>query len=83
MKLKSFIVAVIPWLMVFIGFVLAYLFLDNVSKTSRENNVYTRFTACVLSIKPSSRGDEQINQCWETVTKDSNYYPKKYDTKGY
>lgn len=81
--MRNKLVSIIPWALVLVGFIIAYSFIVGVGKTSRENNVYTRYTACVLSIKPSVRGDAQINACWDKVTKDADFYPKKYDTEGY
>lgn len=81
--MKDRILAVLPWALVLVGFIIAYSFISNVGKTSKENNVYVRYTACILSIKPSARGDKEINGCWDRVTTEAKFSPQRYDTQGF
>lgn len=45
----------------------------------KENQTYSRFTACALSFPATSRTQEQIDYCWEVVQRDTGVTVKRYD----
>jgi hypothetical protein len=81
--MKKLFLNSIPYAFILTGFLIIYLFMADVHQSSRENNVYTRFTACVLSVAPAIRSDKSIDNCWNTVTGDTGTSPKRYNTNGY
>lgn len=61
----------------------SYLFLYQATLTNREvgrqNQTYTRFTACALPITVEERTQARIDQCWEAVQKDTGVQVTRYD----
>jgi hypothetical protein len=76
--MKKSILNILPYLIIFLGIVFALLLIDSARQTTRENNFYTRFQVCVLTISPLVRNEQSVNSCYDQVEKQTGIKADRY-----
>jgi len=71
----------IPYLIVLVGIVFALVLIDDARRTTTENNFYTRFQACVLTISPLVRNQQSIDSCYDQVEEQTGIKADRYETQ--
>ncbi len=80
---KKTVLDVLPYAIVLIGIIFALFLISHSNKTAQENNFYTRFQACVLTISPSVRTQESIESCYDQVEKQTGIKAERYQVEGF
>lgn len=74
------IVTIFTVTLVFVGVGILFYFLSlRLGDIARENQAYNRYNACVLSVPPSDRDENKIDDCWDSAQKDTGIEVKRYD----
>ncbi len=81
-KLDKIMRVVAPLILFLAGMLVVVSIVNSTHDTSKDNNVYVRYIACVLSVPPADRSDEVIEQCWDHVIEESNREVHRYDSIG-
>jgi hypothetical protein len=81
--MKNNILNLLPYFFVLIGIVFALSLISHSLKITQENNFYTRFQACVLSISPSVRSKVTINSCYDQVEQQTGVKAMRYQVDGF
>lgn len=82
-NVNSWFVSILPYFLVGLGFVIAFIMIQGIGINSKESAFYSRFQTCVLSVKPSVRNEDTIHDCYEKVEKETGYKAERYETKGF
>lgn len=59
--------------------VLFYFLTLRLGDVANENQTYSRYISCVLSVEAVERNQEKIDSCWDKVQADTGYEVKRYD----
>lgn len=81
--MKKWIINAIPYVLIMVGFVIGWFMIGAVGTTSRESQYYSRFQACVLSVKPSVRTDQSITNCYDRVDEETGFKGHRYEPSGF
>lgn len=73
----------VPYIFVSIGVVFALFLIDSSRATTQENNFYTRFQACVLTVAPSVRNEASIDSCYDQVEQQTGVKADRYHPQGF
>jgi hypothetical protein len=83
MNIKKVTLDFLPYVIVMLGFLFAFYLVGSSRQTTRENNFYTRFQACVLTVAPSARTAESINSCYDQVEQQTGIKADRYKVQGF
>lgn len=83
MTIKDSFLKALPSFFVIVGFVIAFMMIQQSIGVSSQNNFYNRFQACVLSVKPITRDDNTIKGCYDRVERETGVKAPRYQTQGY
>ena len=77
--MKKIVLDIMPYLLVSLGFILVFVFIQMNSQRTLENQTYGRFLACALSVPADERNQARIELCWDRVQEDTGVTVRRYD----
>jgi hypothetical protein len=63
---KSTVLIILIFAFVALGFAVIFSVLMANRTLSRENNIYLRINACIVSVPPQTRTPQYVKQCYDT-----------------
>ncbi len=72
-----------PVILVVAGILILGFLITNNTNIGKDNNVYVRYVACILSVEPAKVTDAVISGCWDHVTQEIGREVHRYNDANY
>jgi len=83
MNLTKATTTALPYLIVLAGIIFSVIMISQTSQQTKENNFYTRFQACILTIAPSVRTQKSVDSCYDQVEQQTGIKADRYQVEGF